>query len=187
MTQDLFSSPHLPLQTFQNLMAYLCHELISPLSAIVTGIDLLGSDGDMMEDLLPVLQTASNRIRTRVEYYRSAFGPGGVSLSMAQTQKHITQMWPPSSGPEPAVFLETVETTLPPQIGQKILLMALWGSLQGGTCVISYTKETLALCLNGHPFAGESLEKMLAQKASEGDCHTPPQALLTLLGCPASL
>ena len=57
-----------------HLMTYLCHELISPLSALLTGIEIL-KEGEGASDptLNSILQDAAHNLRVRLEYFRATF------------------------------------------------------------------------------------------------------------------
>ncbi len=60
------------------LCSRLCHELISPVSAISNGLELMGDDpGDMLGEITALLRHSSSQASQRLKFYRIAYGLGG--------------------------------------------------------------------------------------------------------------
>lgn len=70
------------------LCSRLCHELISPVTAISNGLELMGDDpGDMVGDILALLGHSSLQASQRLKFYRVAYGYGGEAAeSMGLTE-----------------------------------------------------------------------------------------------------
>lgn len=89
------------------LCSRLCHELISPVSAIGNGLELMGDDpGDMLGEIIALLRQSSSQASQRLKFYRIAYGLGGDAVeSMGLTdvgafvrgiaeEAKITLSWP---------------------------------------------------------------------------------------------
>lgn len=152
------------LSLLRNVLSYLFHELISPLSSLVTGLDLL-EEGVESEELMPILKNASLTLRGRLEFFRAAFGAGGNSLSLSQVQKLFTNMW--GTEQEVPVRFQTDVEKLPAGIGQRILLLALWlaheKAFGAQPASLSYKKEYFSAVLNGVSLNEASLQEALIQ------------------------
>ncbi len=138
---------NLSMTQTQRLLSFLFHELISPLSSLVTGLDLVDDDPAMLSDVLDILKNASRVLRTRLEYFRSAFGPGGYHLSLAQTQMLIHN-WQ-DMHPEAQVLFETDSTQFDPGVGQSLLLVYLWCVYQHPTAHLKYFERQMSCDING--------------------------------------
>ena len=94
------------------LCSRLCHELISPVSAICNGLELMGDDpGDMLGDIIALLGQSSSQASQRLKFYRVAYGFGGEALEsmglgdagefvrgIAEEAK-VTLSWPDGADP----------------------------------------------------------------------------------------
>lgn len=62
------------------LCSHLCHEVVNPLGAVNNGIELLLDVGDdMQDDALSLIEGSAQRATRRIEFYRMAYGMGGMS------------------------------------------------------------------------------------------------------------
>ncbi|MEM7729545.1 MAG: histidine phosphotransferase family protein [Pseudomonadota bacterium] len=61
------------------LCARICHDLVSPVGALGTAVEILDDDGnaDMHEDALELVKSSSRRAAAKLKYLRLAFGAGG--------------------------------------------------------------------------------------------------------------
>jgi histidine phosphotransferase ChpT len=60
------------------LCSRLCHDLISPVTAINNGIELMEDDGgDMFDDIRDLLKNSASEGSSKLQYYRLAYGVGG--------------------------------------------------------------------------------------------------------------
>lgn len=73
------------IRVLELLCSRLCHELISPVSAIGNGVELMGDDpGDMLGEIIALLAQSSSQASQRLKFYRIAYGLGGEAAgSMA--------------------------------------------------------------------------------------------------------
>jgi len=66
------------IRVMELLCSRLCHELISPVSAISNGVELMGDDpGEMLDDITALLAQSSTQASRRLQFYRVAYGFGG--------------------------------------------------------------------------------------------------------------
>jgi histidine phosphotransferase ChpT len=97
------------IRVLELLCARLCHELISPVSAINNGIELMDEDaGDMLGEIIALLAHSSGQASRRLMFYRVAYGYGGAaveSLGLADAGalvkklvegEKVTVAWPDS-------------------------------------------------------------------------------------------
>ncbi|MGB3455537.1 MAG: histidine phosphotransferase family protein [Litorimonas sp.] len=61
------------------LCARICHDLVSPVGALGTAIEILDDDGnaDMHDDALELIKSSSRRASAKLKFLRLAFGAGG--------------------------------------------------------------------------------------------------------------
>jgi histidine phosphotransferase ChpT len=61
------------------LCSRLCHDLVSPVSAVANGIEILNeeTDQDMREQVMQLLEASAVQTSNRLQFYRMAFGGGG--------------------------------------------------------------------------------------------------------------
>ncbi len=66
------------IRVLELLCSRLCHELISPVSAISNGVELMSDDpGDMLGEIISLLTLSSSQASQRLKFYRIAYGLGG--------------------------------------------------------------------------------------------------------------
>jgi len=68
----------LDLRITELLAARLCHELIGPITAAGTGVELLlERDQNLAPDALALVAESTRRASSRLQFYRFAYGFGG--------------------------------------------------------------------------------------------------------------
>lgn len=72
--------------------ARLCHDLVSPISALGAALSVLDDDRaeDMREDAIELVRTGARQARAKLEYCRLAFGAGGSKpavIDMAEIRR----------------------------------------------------------------------------------------------------
>ncbi len=73
-------SDHKDLLFAQMLGSRLCHDLITPVSAVNSGLELLeGQDGDNLQEIYDLIAKSAKTASHRLSFYRFAFGSGGVA------------------------------------------------------------------------------------------------------------
>lgn len=69
---------HLPaLDLAALLSSRVCHDIVSPVGAIVNGIELMGEDGDMKDFAMELIQSSARQASAKVQFARIAFGAAG--------------------------------------------------------------------------------------------------------------
>ena len=66
------------LRVAKLLCSRLCHDLISPASAVNAGLELMEEQPDS-DDALDLIIRSAKQVTRRLAFYRSAFGAGGVT------------------------------------------------------------------------------------------------------------
>ncbi|RME62159.1 MAG: histidine phosphotransferase, partial [Alphaproteobacteria bacterium] len=61
------------------LCSRLCHDLVSPVGALVNGIEILAEEDDaqMRAQVLALLEDSARQTANRLQFFRLAFGAGG--------------------------------------------------------------------------------------------------------------
>ncbi|MEX2455224.1 MAG: histidine phosphotransferase family protein [Rhodospirillaceae bacterium] len=66
------------LRILELLCSRICHDLISPVTAINNGMELLEDDrGDMLDDIRDLLKNSASEGSDKLQFYRLAYGLGG--------------------------------------------------------------------------------------------------------------
>ena len=82
-----------PLHLAELLTARLCHDLISPISAINTGLELFQETPPdhrtESEEILNLILNSANTASARVSFYRIAFGSSGGKISLENAKELI--------------------------------------------------------------------------------------------------
>lgn len=66
------------LRVLELLGSRICHDLISPVTAINNGMELLDDDpGDMLNDIRDLLMNSASEGAAKLQYFRMAYGLGG--------------------------------------------------------------------------------------------------------------
>jgi len=75
-------SQTIELRVLELLAARLCHDLISPVSAVANGVELLGDEDDgFAADALALVAESSRKAGRRLQFYRFAWGFSGGGLT----------------------------------------------------------------------------------------------------------
>lgn len=71
------------------LCARICHDLVSPVGALGTAIEILDDDSnaDMHEDALALIKSSSRRAASKLKFLRLAFGAGGSAPGVVGTDE----------------------------------------------------------------------------------------------------
>jgi histidine phosphotransferase ChpT len=70
------------LRVLELLSARLCHDLISPISAVANGVELLADeDAAFAAEALALLADSSRKASRRLQFYRFVYGFSGVALA----------------------------------------------------------------------------------------------------------
>ncbi|MEP6343893.1 MAG: histidine phosphotransferase family protein [Maricaulaceae bacterium] len=77
---DVKTPPKLTPSGLSSLMcARICHDLLSPVSALIAGIEVLNDDSntDMHEDAIELIKSSTGQTSGKLQFLRLAFGAGG--------------------------------------------------------------------------------------------------------------
>lgn len=81
-TNPMSAPTHLPaLDLAALLSSRVCHDIISPVGAIVNGIELMGEDSDMKAFAMELIQNSARQASAKVQFARIAFGAAGSAGS----------------------------------------------------------------------------------------------------------
>ncbi|MCF6274181.1 MAG: histidine phosphotransferase family protein, partial [Robiginitomaculum sp.] len=69
------------------LCARICHDLVGPVSALETGLDLLNDDDnlDMHDDAIELIKVGAEQASSKLQFLRIAFGAGGSAPTIIAT------------------------------------------------------------------------------------------------------
>jgi hypothetical protein len=89
---------------FQTVCSSVLHDLASPLSSLLTGLDLLepGTEGN---DILPILCNASQNMRIRLEYFRLMLTDCAVQVTSQDVFKKVTNYFNQENYPVLSLYL----------------------------------------------------------------------------------
>lgn len=71
------------------MCARICHDLVSPIGALSTALEVLGdeSNADMHADALELVKTSAGQASTKLQYLRLAFGASGSAPGIIATEE----------------------------------------------------------------------------------------------------
>ncbi len=79
------------------LSSRLCHDLITPVGAINTGLELLAEQPSLTspdtQEILDLIESSAKTSSTRLSFYRAAFGSSGATVSLGDSQKLIDKFF----------------------------------------------------------------------------------------------
>ncbi|MEB3703033.1 Histidine phosphotransferase C-terminal domain [Candidatus Bealeia paramacronuclearis] len=111
------------------LCSRLCHDLITPVGAINTGLELFdehagGKSGDS-EEILNLIRQSAIAASSRLSFYRAAFGSSGGGIALGDVKRHVERFFTPSK--LTFSWEEPFEPNLNiPQWGRLLLNIVLW-------------------------------------------------------------
>ncbi|MGE0611343.1 MAG: histidine phosphotransferase ChpT [Hyphomicrobiales bacterium] len=135
-----------PLELAALVSSRICHDIISPVGAIVNGLEVLAEeqDGDMREHAMDLIRKSAAQASAKLQFARLAFGAAGsagasidlgdaetVSRALLDPDKHKLE-W---TGPRAALPKNKVKLLL------NMLTMALGALPRGGTLAVTVTGE----------------------------------------------
>ena len=104
--------PKLEMRVLELVCSRLCHELISPVSAVNNGMELLSDGGaDLLEEVSDLIASSAAEASGRLQFYRVAYGLGGgaeaPAISLGEARRLVTGLagdgkirfeWPDDTG-----------------------------------------------------------------------------------------
>ncbi len=83
--------PTVEMRVLELVCSRLCHELISPVSAVNNGMELLADGGaDMLEEVSELIAASAAEAGGRLQFYRVAYGLGGAeapAISLGEARR----------------------------------------------------------------------------------------------------
>lgn len=160
----------------------LCHDLVSPIGAIVNGLEILEDENDagMIEQVHQLLNRSAAQASSRLQFYRMSFGSGGGfddAIDMGEVRSVVAGL----VGPMPVeVTWNTDKERLPKPVVKILLNLILIASealIRGGTLEIEANsdaageaKYSLAVVASGDRiFFPEGWQNALAETESDAD------------------
>lgn len=115
----------LEFRLIELLNARLCHDLISPVSAVNNGIELIAEMGDDADgEALGLVATSGKEAARKLRFFRLAFGsarlPSGVDAGLAEAREAVLD-WP--VGERVALSWPAAATGATPRDGVKIAML----------------------------------------------------------------
>ncbi len=84
---------HLPLRLAELVTSRICHDLITPIGAINTGLELLSDTTDThlteSDEILTLILQSAQAASARVSFFRVAFGSSGRNVSLEEVRQLI--------------------------------------------------------------------------------------------------
>ena len=159
------------------LCARICHDLISPVGALSTAIEILDdeSNTDMHGDAMDLIRNSSRQANAKLKFLRLALGAGGSApgiIGMQEVKSLVEAMY----GDGKADLSWNTEGDGIDKNGARILLNLMMLAVQavprGGNITINVTQDTAALTLVLDATGPKSrldaaIEKTLSGKAPE--------------------
>ena len=83
------------LKFSENLSSRLCHDLITPMGAINTGLELLHEQEDFKsqeaQEIMTLIRQSAQTSTNRLGFYRVAFGTSGQNISLGDAQRIVNR------------------------------------------------------------------------------------------------
>lgn len=174
MTTEAFPAPLKPAELAAYLAARMCHDFISPASAIVSGLDLLEDPTaqDMRDDAMALIGASARKLADLLAFTRVAFG----ASASAQTfdPRELETLARGVFGHMRADLVWSVEAeSLPKPAARAILNLAQMGGAAlptGGTCTVRAVQEgeTLSIAVEATGPRARLRPEVLAGLQAEG-------------------
>ncbi|MGP1274783.1 MAG: histidine phosphotransferase ChpT [Caulobacterales bacterium] len=126
------------------LCARLCHDLVSPVSALGAALSVLDDENaaDMRDDAIELIRTGANQAHAKLEFVRLAFGAGGSRPGSIDTGelKRLAEAMFASSKPDLVWKVQAAGLDKP---AARVLLNLVWMAVdnvpRGGTVTVEAT------------------------------------------------
>lgn len=158
------------LRVLELLCSRICHDLISPVTAINNGMELLDDDpGDMLNDIRDLLMNSASEGAGKLQYFRLAYGLGGdpdgeIGIGNAadltvRLEKHEKSSitWPADR--------ERMLPRLTIKSAMNMVLMGIEALPRGGEITVSFDKDGIQVVAEGQ---GARIEEDSLKTLAEG-------------------
>lgn len=155
------------------LCARICHDLISPVGALGTALEILGdeSNADMHGDAMDLIKTSSQQASAKLKFLRLAFGAGGSApgvVAMSELQTLAGDMF---GGGKVSLNWQTTSDGLDKghaRLLLNLIMLAVQAIPRGGEVVIAQDGTNLVLTATGlKARLDAAVEQTLGGKAPE--------------------
>jgi histidine phosphotransferase ChpT len=124
------------------LCSRLCHDLVSPVGALINGIELLADEQDpaMQAQCLALLADSARQTANRLKFFRLAFGAAGGFADLVDTREAQSAVEGLFSGHKVSVQWDVREAAMPKpavKILLNLCLLAGEALLRGGTLMVA--------------------------------------------------
>ena len=174
MCQGMSTAPKLtPSSLAALLCARICHDLVSPVGALGTAIEILDDDNnaDMHEDALELIKSSSRRAAAKLKFLRLAFGAGGSAPGIVGTEE-ITSLVSDMFADAKAALVFNFHADGIDKAHTRVLLnlsmLGIQSVPRGGEVVITTTQHSISIVATG-PRAklDETVERALLGRAPD--------------------
>ena len=158
------------LRVLELLCSRICHDLISPVTAINNGMELLDDDpGDMLNDIRDLLMNSASEGAGKLQYFRLAYGLGGdpdgeIGIGNAadltvRLEKHEKSsiLWPADR--------ERMLPRLTMKSAMNMVLMGIEALPRGGEITVSFDNDGIQVVAAGQ---GARVEEDSLKTLAEG-------------------
>jgi len=159
------------------LCARICHDLISPVGALGTAIELLDdpSNADMHDDAMALVRTSSRQAAAKLKFLRLAFGAGGSAPGIIPTAEMMQLSNDMFADSKPDLLWQIDSDGIDKnhaRIVMNLIMLAVQAAPRGGTVTVTRTGNGEAadfkLVSEGRKVRlDSSIEKAIAGKAPE--------------------
>ena len=155
------------------LCARICHDLVSPVGALGTALEILDDDAnaDMHDDALTLVKSSSRKASAKLKYLRLALGAAGSAPGIIATEeiRQLASDMYDDAKPELVFDFESdgVEKARA-RLLLNLLMLGVQSVPRGGTVTLSTTAHRLSIIASG-PRArlDENIERALMGRAPE--------------------
>ena len=179
----------------------ICHDLVSPVSALTTALDILDDDhgADMREQAMELIRTSAGQAAVKLEFMRATFGAGtiGVGTTDLGDLKDLATRFVQSQKPD---FIWNLAIQTVPRAAARILMNLILVALdclpRGGVIEVNGHKDdnqlTLSITASGtratlKPSVRAGLAGELPEGGFDGRSVQPYLAFITASAARAQL
>lgn len=136
------------------LCARICHDLVSPVGALGTAIEILDDDSnaDMHDDALDLIKSSSRRAAAKLKFLRLAFGAGGSAPGVVGAEEITSLVSDMFADAKAAVAFDFHEDGVEKVRARVLLNLTMLGVQavpRGGEVRIVTTDESIAIISKG--------------------------------------
>ena len=136
------------------LCARICHDLVSPVGALGTAIEILGDEDnvDMHEDAMTLVKNSSRQAAAKLKFLRLAFGAGGSAPGIIAVEEIRSLIGDMYKDAKPDIVYDFHDDGIDKARARILLNMTMLGVQavpRGGEVRIATTDDTLTITSTG--------------------------------------